>query len=135
MEEKIDKLTEKIKEYLSSEMSTTLEDYKTLEKMNQVTAEVCRVLLFFFRPIHSCRVFIESFFFFSCFQKYHDMKVKCDEINQAHQNLKSKYECLSEYFAQIDNLEKKIDTLEEMAYSIDLYTKKLENQFKKLENS
>ncbi|XP_074599565.1 biogenesis of lysosome-related organelles complex 1 subunit 2 [Brevipalpus obovatus] len=105
MDEKIGNLTEKVKEYLSSEMSITLEDYKTLEKMNQVTAN-----------------------------KYHDMKVKCDEINQAHQNLKSKYECLSEYFAQIDNLEKKIDTLEEMAYSIDLYTKKLENQFKKLEN-
>lgn len=43
MEEKIDKLTDSIKDYLQSEVMSTVEDYKLLEEMNEATAKVIMI--------------------------------------------------------------------------------------------
>lgn len=43
MEEKVDKFAEAVKDYLQSEVTSTVEDFKLLEEMNEVTAKVCKI--------------------------------------------------------------------------------------------
>lgn len=54
-----------------------------------------------------------------------------DTLNETNDEQKN----LTEYFNQIDNLEKVINELEKKAYQIDFYSKKLENAFKQLDKT
>ncbi|XP_006825385.1 biogenesis of lysosome-related organelles complex 1 subunit 2-like [Saccoglossus kowalevskii] len=82
----------------------TAEDYKLLEKMNQVTI-----------------------------QKYGDMRTITSNIATSMQNLNDKFKSLQPYLDQIDQVEESVANLEQAAYRLDAYSKRLELKFKQLE--
>ncbi|RWS24756.1 biogenesis of lysosome-related organelles complex 1 subunit 2-like protein [Leptotrombidium deliense] len=99
-----EKLFEKATDYLQSELRMTTEDYKLLQKMNEMTAK-----------------------------KYSSMKQVGESIALSLNDLHSKYQSLGAYFEEIDKLDEKVTKLEEIAYAIDGYTKRLEAKYKQSE--
>uniref|UniRef100_A0A0B7A136 Biogenesis of lysosome-related organelles complex 1 subunit 2 n=1 Tax=Arion vulgaris TaxID=1028688 RepID=A0A0B7A136_9EUPU len=95
---------QKTAEYLRGELDGTVEDYKLLEKMNQLTMS-----------------------------KYSEMKHIALSISGALNDLSDKYKSLQPYLEQIDQIEESVTALEQAAYSLDQYSKRLENKFKALE--
>jgi biogenesis of lysosome-related organelles complex 1 subunit 2 len=94
----------KTAEYLRGELDGTIEDYKLLEKMNQLTTN-----------------------------KYSEMKHIALSISGALNDLSDKYKSLQPYLEQIDQIEESVAALEQAAYNLDIYSKRLENKFKALE--
>ncbi|KAH9519779.1 biogenesis of lysosome- organelles complex 1 subunit 2 [Bulinus truncatus] len=95
---------QKTAEYLRGELDGTIEDYKLLEKMNQITMN-----------------------------KYSEMKQIALGVSGALKDLNDKYNSLQPYLEQIDQIEESVVALEQVAYNLDQYSKKLENKFKALE--
>ncbi|BFZ17966.1 hypothetical protein BsWGS_21004 [Bradybaena similaris] len=95
---------QKTAEYLRGELDGTIEDYKLLEKMNQLTMS-----------------------------KYSEMKHIALSISGALNDLSDKYKSLQPYLEQIDQIEESVTALEQAAYGLDQYSKRLENKFKALE--
>ncbi|XP_018576052.1 biogenesis of lysosome-related organelles complex 1 subunit 2 isoform X1 [Anoplophora glabripennis] len=94
----------KTSEYLYGELTSTLDDYRLLENMNQATIT-----------------------------KYSDMKHLAVNINKSLSELNDKYNSLIPLLQQIDQIEDSVVKLEQAAYKLDAYSKRLEAKFKNLE--
>lgn len=95
---------QKTADYLFGELTTTQEDYKLLETMNQATIA-----------------------------KYSDMKQITGNIAGTMADLNEKYASLQPFFDQIDEIESSVNKLEQAAYKLDAYSKRLEAKYKSLE--
>nr|XP_046916693.1 biogenesis of lysosome-related organelles complex 1 subunit 2-like [Dermatophagoides farinae] len=93
-----------IKNYITSEIELTLEDYKLLETMNNFTME-----------------------------KFQGMTQIAQQIQEENRDLNDRYRKLLPKLEIIDKLDRKVTRLEKMAYAIDAYSKRLEKQYKLLE--
>jgi len=94
----------KISQYMSSEVATTLEDYKLLERMNVVTME-----------------------------KYDSMLEMAKSTGNNLHSLNQKLSDLQPYLDLIETIETKVIALEQAAYKLDAYSKRLEERFKRTE--
>ncbi|KAJ8944108.1 hypothetical protein NQ314_009551 [Rhamnusium bicolor] len=94
----------KTSEYLYGELTSSLDDYRLLENMNQATIT-----------------------------KYSDMKHLAVNINKSMNELNEKYNSLVPLLQQIDQIEDSVVKLEQAAYKLDAYSKRLEAKFKNLE--
>lgn len=95
---------EKTGQYIQSELSATLDDYRLTEEMNKATVA-----------------------------KYSDMQQIAGSVTKALKDLNGKCECLKPYLDQIDEVEDSVAKLEQVAYKLDAYSKRLEVKFKALE--
>ena len=96
----------KVGKYLQSELSTTIDNYRLLEELNQASVA-----------------------------KYGDLKQTATSIASAVQEVNDKYKGLEPYLSQIDSIETQVAKLEETAYKLDAYSKNLEAKFKEIEKS
>ncbi|KAJ8916743.1 hypothetical protein NQ315_013948 [Exocentrus adspersus] len=94
----------KTSEYLYGELTSTLDDYRLLESMNQATIT-----------------------------KYADMKHLAVNVTKSVGELNDKYNSLIPLLQQIDQIEDSVVKLEQAAYKLDAYSKRLEAKFKNLE--
>nr|XP_027200310.1 biogenesis of lysosome-related organelles complex 1 subunit 2-like [Dermatophagoides pteronyssinus] len=99
-----EELFKNIKNYITSEIELTLEDYKLLETMNNCTME-----------------------------KFQGMTQIAQQIQEENRDLNNRYQQLLPKLEIIDKLDRKVTRLETMAYAIDAYSKRLEKQYKLLE--
>ncbi|KAJ1528416.1 hypothetical protein ONE63_006830 [Megalurothrips usitatus] len=95
---------QKTADYLFGELTSTQEDYRLLENMNQATIA-----------------------------KYSDMKQISGNISKTITDLNEKYMSLQPFLDQIDQIESSVNKLEQAAYKLDAYSKRLEAKFKSLE--
>ncbi|XP_022199054.1 biogenesis of lysosome-related organelles complex 1 subunit 2 [Nilaparvata lugens] len=95
---------QKTGDYLFGELTTTQEDYKLLEAMNQATIT-----------------------------KYSDMRQIAGNVAQSMSELNEKYKTLKPFLDQIDQIDDSVTKLEQAAYKLDAYSKRLEAKFKSLE--
>ncbi|CAG2112804.1 unnamed protein product, partial [Medioppia subpectinata] len=86
----------KTSEYLVAELNVTLEDYKLLEEMNNVTTN-----------------------------KYKEMTEATESVAKSVDSMNDKYKTLLPNLQLIDKIEEKVQKLEDMAYAIDAYSKRL----------
>ncbi|CAH1176052.1 unnamed protein product [Phaedon cochleariae] len=98
------KMFSKTSEYLYGELTSTLDDYRLLENMNQVVIT-----------------------------KYSDMKHLAVNVKKSMLDLNDRYNTLIPLLEQIDQIEDSIIKLEQAAYKLDSYSKRLETKFKDLE--
>ena len=94
----------KLSQYMNSEVATTLEDYKLLEKMNMVTMD-----------------------------KYDSMLEMAKSTGNNLHSLNQKLADLQPYLDMIEAIETKVIALEQAAYKLDAYSKHLEERFKRIE--
>ncbi|KAL3282291.1 hypothetical protein HHI36_005479 [Cryptolaemus montrouzieri] len=94
----------KTAEYLYGELTSSLDDYRLIEEMNQVTTA-----------------------------KYNDMKHIAANVSKSLVELNAKYESVIPLLEQIDQLEDSVTKLEQAAFKLDAYSKRLEAKFKTLE--
>ncbi|KAL1390337.1 hypothetical protein pipiens_012420 [Culex pipiens pipiens] len=97
------KMFQKTGEYISAELSSTVDDYKLIENMNR-----------------------------AMMGKVAEMKQMSEAIGVKNQELNRKYEELQPLLQKIDDIEATVDKLEAAAYQLDSYTIRLENKFKAL---
>ncbi|XP_053688232.1 biogenesis of lysosome-related organelles complex 1 subunit 2 [Sabethes cyaneus] len=95
------KMFQKTGDYISHELSSTVEDYKLIENMNKAMMG----------KVSEMRQMSES------------IAVKNSELNQ-------KYEELKPLLRKVEDIETTVDKLEAAAYQLDAYTIRLENKFK-----
>ncbi|XP_023029256.1 biogenesis of lysosome-related organelles complex 1 subunit 2 [Leptinotarsa decemlineata] len=95
----------KTSEYLYGELTSTLDDYRLLENMNQTVIT-----------------------------KYSDMKRLAVNVKKSMCELNEKYNSLIPLLQQIEQIEDSVVKLEQAAYKLDSYSKRLEAKFKNLEN-
>ncbi|XP_058459894.1 biogenesis of lysosome-related organelles complex 1 subunit 2 [Malaya genurostris] len=97
------KMFQKTGEYISYELSSTVEDYKLIENMNK-----------------------------AMMGKVVEMKQMSESITAKNNELNQKYEELKPLLKKIEDIESTVDKLEAAAYQLDSYTVRLENKFKAL---
>lgn len=97
------KMFQKTGDYISHELSASVEDYKLIENMNK--AMMGKVI---------------------------EMKQMSESIAAKNNELNRKYEELKPLLQKIDDIESTVDKLEAAAYQLDSYTIRLENKFKAL---
>ena len=95
---------EKLTLYLNGELTTTAEDYRLLQQLNQMTIA-----------------------------KYSDMIAMATRLNDSTKQLNEKYASLQPYLEQIDKIHDSVAALEQTAYRLDAYTKQLEEKLKSVE--
>ncbi|KAJ6218263.1 hypothetical protein RDWZM_009420 [Blomia tropicalis] len=91
-----DDMFQNLHNYITSEFELTLDDYKLLESMNNVTIE-----------------------------KYHDISSIAENITNGIEDLNKKYEQMLPKLEIIDKLDRKVSHLEKLTYAIDAYSKRL----------
>ncbi|KAG5888648.1 hypothetical protein JTB14_021273 [Gonioctena quinquepunctata] len=94
----------KTSEYLYGELTSSLDDYRLLENMNQAVIT-----------------------------KYSDMKHLAVNVRKSMAELNEKYVALIPLLQQIEQIEDSVVKLEQAAYKLDSYSKRLEAKFKNLE--
>ncbi|XP_055626657.1 biogenesis of lysosome-related organelles complex 1 subunit 2 [Toxorhynchites rutilus septentrionalis] len=99
------KMFQKTGEYITHELSTTVEDYKLIENMNK-----------------------------AMMGKVSEMRQMSDSIAAKNNELNRNYEELKPLLQKIDDIESTVDKLEAAAYQLDAYTIRLENKFKTLKS-
>ncbi|XP_058837845.1 biogenesis of lysosome-related organelles complex 1 subunit 2 [Topomyia yanbarensis] len=97
------KMFQKTGDYISHELSSTVEDYKLIENMNK-----------------------------AMLGKVFEMKQMSESIASKNSELNRKYEELKPLLKKIEDIESTVDKLEAAAYQLDSYTVRLENKFKTL---
>lgn len=90
--------------YVQEDLSSVVEDYKLLERMNRVTIA-----------------------------KYAEMKEVSTTVHIEMVKINEKYRSLVPCLEQIDQIEENVASLEEVAHRLDAYSKRLEAKFKQLE--
>ncbi|XP_055690605.1 biogenesis of lysosome-related organelles complex 1 subunit 2 [Lutzomyia longipalpis] len=97
------KMFQKTGDFISSELTGPLEDYKLLENMNRATIS-----------------------------KYSDMQQITENLSASTAELNVKLEELMPYLQQIDEIDATVTKIEVAAYKLDAYTQQLEAKFKSL---
>ncbi|XP_055707603.1 biogenesis of lysosome-related organelles complex 1 subunit 2 [Phlebotomus papatasi] len=97
------KMFQKTGDFISSELTGPLEDYKLLENMNRATIS-----------------------------KYSDMQQITENLASSTAELNGKLDELVPYLHQIDEIDATISQIEIAAYKLDAYTQQLEAKFKSL---
>uniref|UniRef100_A0A224YUK4 Biogenesis of lysosome-related organelles complex 1 subunit 2 n=1 Tax=Rhipicephalus zambeziensis TaxID=60191 RepID=A0A224YUK4_9ACAR len=95
---------DKTGQYIQSELSSTLDDYRLTEEMNKATVA-----------------------------KYSDMQQIAGNVAKSLKDLNDKFHHLKPCLDQIDQVEESVAKLEQVAYKLDAYSKRLEAKFKALE--
>lgn len=95
---------DKTGQYIQSELSSTLDDYRLTEEMNKATVT-----------------------------KYSDMQQIAGNVAKSLKDLNDKFHSLKPCLDQIDQVEESVAKLEQVAYKLDTYSKRLEAKFKALE--
>lgn len=95
---------DKTGQYIQSELSSTLDDYRLTEEMNKATVA-----------------------------KYSDMQQIAGNVAKSLKDLNDKFNLLRPCLDQIDQVEESVAKLEQVAYKLDAYSKRLEAKFKALE--
>ncbi|XP_059615580.1 biogenesis of lysosome-related organelles complex 1 subunit 2 [Phlebotomus argentipes] len=97
------KMFQKTGDFISSELTGPLEDYRLLENMNRATIS-----------------------------KYSDMQQITENLAASTTEMNVKLEELTPYLQQIDEIDATVSKLEVAAYKLDAYTQQLEAKFKSL---
>ncbi|MFH4974165.1 hypothetical protein AB6A40_000874 [Gnathostoma spinigerum] len=95
---------QKVSVYLQGQIESTIDEYKLLEEMNNVTG-----------------------------QRYDDMKKVASNVASKLTLLNGKYESLRPYLQQIDEIDENTRRLEEAATMLDQYVTALENKLRSVQ--
>ena len=101
-----DDMHEKVGVYLQGQIEGTIEEYKLLEEMNNVTS-----------------------------QRYSDMKQVAEGVADKLSLLNDKYEMLRPYLQQIDEIDENTRKLEDAATTLDIYVSSLENKLQNMQHT